>query len=184
MITLLHGGQTGVDRGGHDAAIANGWSIAGYMTRDRRDELGQIPLQVAKHLVPIDSPSYAARTAANVRAATAALIIVENESEPGVTPGTAKTIDLVIERRLRRKIIDPRTDASAIARWIWDDLLVMRVMTLPFVTMSPDPIPTRLLVAGPRESKWRGAHAETAALLRRIGASLAEIGRATTTNHP
>ena len=38
MITITHGGQTGVDRGAHEAAIDNGWRVAGYMPRDQRDE--------------------------------------------------------------------------------------------------------------------------------------------------
>jgi hypothetical protein len=179
VITIVHGGQTGVDRGAHEAAINNGWSLAGYMTRDQRDELGQIPPDVARFLVAIDKTSYAARTEANVRAATAALIVVQDANDPGVTPGTAKTIDLVMERRMRRTIVDPQADATVIARWIWTDLRMMSTLPLPLEieTKVLDPVPTRLLVAGPRESKWRGARVETAALLRRVGLALVEIAR-------
>lgn len=176
MITVVHGGQTGVDRGAHEAAIDNGWSIAGYMTRDLRDELGQIPPAVARFLVAIDTTSYAARTAANVRAVTAALFVVEDKDDPRATPGTAKTIDLAADRRLPKKIVDPRSDAVPIARWIWRDLLTMSVQgVLPLERRVPDPVPTRLIVAGPRESKWHGARIETAGLLRRVGIALAEI---------
>ena len=177
MLTIIHGGQTGVDRGAHDAAIANGWSIAGYMPRDQRDELGQIPPDVARFLVAIDKTSYTARTEANVRAATAALFVVRDADDPRTTPGTAKTIDLATDRRLRQRIADPRTDARTIALWIWSDLLLMRTMLLPFDEKILDPVPTRLIVAGPRESKWHGARVETAALLRRVGTALAEIVR-------
>jgi hypothetical protein len=179
VITIVHGGQTGVDRGAHEAAIDNGWSLAGYMPRDQRDELGQIPPDVARFLVAIDKTSYAARTEANVRAATAALFIVRDVNAPRVTPGTAKTIDLAADRKLRRKIVDPKTDARMIARWIWNDLLLMSTMLLPFDEKILDPVPTRLIVAGPRESKWHGAKVETAALLRRVGLALTEIARPT-----
>lgn len=184
MITIVHGGQTGVDRGAHEAAIDNGWKIAGYMTRDQRDELGQIPPAVARFLVAIDKTSYAARTEANVRSATAALIVVRDEDDPRATPGTAKTIDLVVARNMRRQIVGPQHDASAIARWIWHDLLMMSTLTLPTITKVLDPVPTRLLVAGPRESKWRNARIETAGLLRRIGLALTEISKQDLTRAP
>lgn len=179
MITVVHGGQTGVDRGAHEAAIANGWPVAGYMPRDRRDELGTIPPDVARFLVPHEKTSYAARTEANVRTSNAVLIVVPDTENPRATPGTAKTIDLAIDRGLCRRIADPRTHANLIARWIWNDLLMAgRTAQLSFEQTTLDPISTRLLVAGPRESKWPGARIETVALLRRVGLALAEIARA------
>ena len=175
MITIVHGGQTGVDRGAHDGAIDNGWSVAGYMPSDARDERGPIPQDVARFLVPHDKASYAARTEANVASASAALIIVRDAADPRVTPGTAMTIDLAARRRLLCKIVDPTTNATLIARWIWSDLLVPRPLMLPLDGLTLDPAPT-LLVAGPRESKWRGARVETAALLGRIALAITEIG--------
>lgn len=175
MITIVHGGQTGVDRGAHDGAIDNGWSVAGYMPRDARDELGLIPEAIARFLVPHDKASYAARTEANVASASAALIVVPDAADPRVTPGTAMTIDLAAQRHLLCKIVDPTTSAVLIARWIWSDLLVPRPLMLPLDGLTLDPAPT-LLVAGPRESKWRSARAETAALLGRIARAIAEIG--------
>lgn len=174
MITVVHGGQTGVDRGGHEAALDNGWLVAGYMPRDGRDELGRIPPDVARFLVPHEKTSYAARTEANVRTASAALIVVRDADDPRCTPGTAKTIDLCAARNLRRMIVDPSIDAAQVARWLWN-------MIVPFAPLLPimtsEPIPTRLLVAGPRESKWSGARVETATLLRRVALALAEIPR-------
>ena len=174
MITIVHGGQTGVDRGAHDGAIDNGWRVAGYMPSDARDELGPIPQDVAKFLVPHDKANYAARTEANVASVSAALIVVRDAADPRATPGTAMTIDLAARRRLFCKIVDPTTDAALIARWIWSDLLVPRPLMLPLDGLTLDPAPT-LLVAGPRESKWRGARVETAALLGRVAIAIAEI---------
>jgi hypothetical protein len=179
MITVVHGGQTGVDRGGHEAAIDNGWLVAGSMPRDGRDELGKIPDAVARFLTAHDKTSYAARTEANVQMANAALIIVHDADDPRVTPGTTKTIELAAARKLRRLIVDPTFDAERIARWIWSDLLMMmRTLSLPLLGVEPlDPVPTRLLVAGPRESKWSGARVETAGLLRRVAGALTEIAQ-------
>lgn len=177
-VTIIHGGQTGVDRGAHEAALDNGWLVAGYMPRDGRDELGRIPPDVARFLVPHDKTSYAARTEANVRSASALLVVVRDAEDPRATPGTTKTIELAADRKLRRMVADPSTDASVIARWIWNDLLMIGTLPLPLETRVLDPVPTRLLIAGPRESKWQGARVETAALLRRIALALAEIPRA------
>lgn len=175
MITVVHGGQTGVDRGAHEAALSCGWKLAGFMPIDRRDERGAIPDDVARFLIAHDKPGYGARTEANVRSANAALIIVRDAAEAHTTPGTAMTIELVIDRRLPRRVIDPSYDAAAIASWLWNDLLAPPAPMLPLLGFSNPPAPNRLLVAGPRESKWLGARAQTAALLGRIAACLVEI---------
>lgn len=177
MITLVHGGQTGVDRGAHEAAIDSGWSVSGYMPRDRRDEIGTIPDEVARFLTAHEKTSYAARTAANVRAATAALLVVREAGDPRETPGTAMTLEMAEERRLRWLVVDPSGDPATIARWIWTNMLVTRTQQLLLLGSPQDPTPARLLVAGPRESKWPGARAQTRALLCRVAVALAEIGK-------
>lgn len=179
LLTIIHGGQCGVDRGAHEAAIDNDWHVAGFMPRDGRDELGKIPEEVARFLDAHDKTGYAARTEANVRAARLALFVVHDADDPRATPGTARTIELARERGLRRMVVDPSVDPATIARWIWSDLRVTRTLLLPF-EQEGDPS-TRLLVAGPRESKWPGARVQTAALLRRVAAALAEIAQPTPT---
>jgi len=166
-----------VDRGAHDAALDNAWRVTGYMPRDGRDELGQIPQTVACFLLPHDKPGLGARTEANVRMAAAALIIVRKDDDPRVTPGTAQTVDLVTLRHLPQMIVDPATNPTKIARWIWSSLLAHRTLMLPFGTLSREPQqePPRLLVAGPRESKWPGARAVTATLLRHTARSLIDV---------
>jgi hypothetical protein len=177
MITIIHGGQTGTDRGAHEAAIGSGWSVAGYMPRDRRDELGTIPEEVARFLTAHEKTSYAARTAANVRAATAALLVVREAGDPRETPGTAMTLEMAEERRLRCLVVDPSGDPATIARWIWTTLLVTRRQQLSLLDQSLDLTPAGLLVAGPRESKWPGACVQTRVLLCRVAVALTEIAR-------
>lgn len=175
MITVIHGGQTGVDRGAHEAALANGWLVAGYMPNDGRDERGPIPPHVACYLRPHTQQSYAARTEANVRGSNAVLVVARDADNPRATPGTAKTIDLATARRIRPQIVDPTSDVEAIASWLWRDVLLCRPLALPLDPHARDPWPVRLMVAGPRESKWAGAQAETATLLRRVGAALSKL---------
>lgn len=175
MITIVHGGQTGVDRGAHEAAIESGWRVAGYMPRDGRDELGAIPADVAKFLTPHASVNYAARTEANVHSAQAVLIVVRDRHEAHSTPGTAKTIDLARRRGMWPMIIDPAYDTFPIARWIWD-LIRPSTLMLPLDGVQLEAPPLRLMIAGPRESKWPGARAQTVSLLRQVSRSIAEIG--------
>lgn len=180
MITVIHGGQTGVDRGAHEGAYDNGWRIAGYMPRNGRDELGQIPQDVRRFLVPHDKPGLGARTEANVRTVAATLIVVRDSHDPRATPGTAKTLDLAALRHLPRLIVDPTIDPTRVARWIWNGLLALGTLPLPLETPlgdQHDAPPPRILITGPRESKWQGARSETAALLRRIDRALTEISQ-------
>lgn len=175
MITLIHGGQTGVDRGAHEAAIDNGWLITGYMPRGGRDEYGRIQPDVARYLIEHEKSAYAARTAANVRSCDALLVVVRDRDDPRATPGTALTLDLAagLPMGKRRMVVDPTDAADMIARWIWQYL---RTATLPLPFDAFDPVPAKLMVAGPRESKWAEARVETAGLLRRVGLELREIG--------
>lgn len=170
MLILVHGGQTGVDRGAHDAARDNGWNITGYMPLDGRDELGKIPSEVAAFLLHHHKKGLMARTAANVHMVNAALLVVEHIEAPRATPGTARTLDLAQARKLPWKIADPTTDTAQIARWIWDHLFRPNPLLLQ-LGWRADVLP-RLLVAGPRESKWEGASANTRALLRHVGTAL------------
>lgn len=177
MITVVHGGQSGVDRGAHEAALDNGWLVDGYMPRGARDELGKIPPDVARFLREHESSHYGARTEANVRSCDALLVVVRDADDPRTTPGTAKTIDLAASRRLRRMIVDPSWSARLIAEWIWRDLMSFHAQQL--LLLEPHacthPVPARLMIAGPRESKWPGARVETAGLLRRVGLELQNI---------
>ena len=180
MITLVHGGQTGVDRGAHRAAIASGWNVSGYMPSDRRDERGPIPDDVAKFLQPHVRSGYGARTEANVQSVNAALLIVRDRALPRETPGTAKTIDLLAQRHLPWKIVDMSEDPAALAHWIWSDLIMPRTpntMLLPLQGFQFQPAPMRLLVAGPRESKWGAAEAAATELLAGIARAIEKMRR-------
>src|SRR5882724_1829388 len=96
----MSGGQTGVDRGALDAALAfevecSGWCPAGRLAED-----GEIP----KHypVVELANAGYAARTARNVADSDATLII--SNGEP--IGGTRETVDRCIEMRKPYLLID------------------------------------------------------------------------------
>jgi hypothetical protein len=100
LLKVISGGQTGVDRGALDAALAfevecGGWCPAGRLAED-----GEIP----KHypVVELANAGYAERTAWNVADSDGTLII--SNGEP--LGGTRETVDRCIEMRKPHLIID------------------------------------------------------------------------------
>ena len=70
---IISGGQTGVDRGALDAAIALGIAHGGWCPLGRRAEDGRIPSHY--RLDEVETADYAARTEKNVIHADATLIL-------------------------------------------------------------------------------------------------------------
>jgi hypothetical protein len=176
MITILHGGQTGTDRGAHEAAIDAGWLVGGYMPKEGRDERGPIPPEVARYLKPCTRPGFGARTEDNVRTAGALLVVVPDCDDPRATPGTAKTLELAADRQLRRMVVDPGANVWQLARWIRNMLYLQTQLSFG---ARIDSVPLHLMVAGPRESKWAAARVETAGLLRRVALEMRAIDAGT-----
>lgn len=163
IITIVHGGQTGVDRGGHVAARTMGWQVAGYMPTNRKDELGDIPRDVACWLTECPKPGYAARTKENLAKSSALLAFVQDAKVPEKTPGTKLTLEWAHKWGVRLLICDPTYSADRAATWLRDGLAQRR---------DAGKTGFRLMVAGPRESKWAGAQAETVRFLRHLHAEL------------
>lgn len=160
------GGQTGVDQGAWDSAVAKGVAYGGYVPAGRKDERGIIPLSYkSDKIVPLTwrlrtSGGYADRTVKNVRAAEAVLIF-----SCGTTPGTDLTRRLVPHETCLYEqslvgcdfadIKDIATRmAPRLAPWIAD-----------MGAFAGHPID--LMVAGPRESKAPGIQKVVAAILSR-----------------
>lgn len=163
-IVLLHGGQTGVDRGAHVGATDNGWAIKGYMPKNGRDELGPIPNDVARHLDRCVDASLPARTRANVMLSQAVLFVVPDKDNPQATPGTALTMRLAVELSRPREVIDPRDPEAHVRIALWLRNLGLR-QNGAAVGLVRD---LRLVVAGPRATRWNSGEVETAGFLRRL----------------
>lgn len=78
---IISGGQTGVDRGALDAAMALGFEVGGWCPRGRRAEDGVIP-SAYDFLVEATSRDYRQRTEWNVRDADVTVILFD-----GITLG-------------------------------------------------------------------------------------------------
>ena len=136
---IISGGQTGVDRGGLDAALAAGVECGGWCPAGRVAENGRIP--DCYPLTELPGAGYAERTMRNVADADGTLIVTFGEPQGG----TRATVECCIEEQKPLRVIDAsRTsvgEAVTMARAFVD---AYRIRTLN--------------VAGPRASEAPTAH--------------------------
>jgi len=131
---ILSGGQTGVDRGALDAAIALGIAHGGWCPRGRLAEDGRIPDRY--QLRETDSLDYPVRTEQNVIESDGTLILYRSELQGG----TQLTFRLATRHGKPCLLLDLQSQPSpdAVRRWLADQQIA------------------RLNVAGPRESSAPG----------------------------
>jgi hypothetical protein len=147
---IVSGGQTGVDRGALDFAIARGIAHGGFCPKGRRSESGRI--LDAYNLTECSSPNYVIRTALNVQHSDGTLIITKGRLEGG----TRKTVNFCIAHNKPKFIVDLSHDLKPqeFAAWV----LHYDIRTLN--------------VAGPRESQQSGIGEQTAKILAELFAAL------------
>jgi hypothetical protein len=156
---IVHGGQTGVDRGAHDGATDNHWSVAGFMPQNGQDELGPIPFEVYTQLKRCLIPGNAARTELNIEKAHAVLVVVPDKDDPYATPGTRLTLMEARRKGVPRLVVQP------------DDPIEPLVSFVEHQEQRAGN-ELRLMVAGPRASRWSSGQIETAGVLRRLKRAL------------
>ena len=141
IVEIWSGGQSGVDRAAHDAALEMGVPIRGWIPRDRWAEDGRIADRYTG-LVETESADVSVRTELNVRDSDATLILTMGAP----TGGTEWTRRCALAHRRPILVIDLESldIAEALGRAsAWLDTL---------------PAPIRLNVAGPRASKAPTVH--------------------------
>jgi 16S rRNA (cytosine1402-N4)-methyltransferase len=97
---LVSGGQTGVDRGALDAAIALNLAHGGWCPRGRLAEDGVIAPQY--QLLETESPQYHIRTERNIRESDGTLIVFRGK----MSGGTDLTFRMAVDRRKPFLMID------------------------------------------------------------------------------
>lgn len=140
MLVILHSGQTGVERGAHRGAIAAGLSIAGFMPMDKRDELGPVPDDIAKHLTPCFERGPRAAVRANVAVASGVLVVVPDRRHVDKFTAMRAIMTAVRTARVQSLVCDQTSDTEAVAAW---------ARQLPETSGS-----VRILVTGPRGTRW------------------------------
>jgi len=147
VVRIVSGGQTGVDRGALDAAIALAIPHGGWCPRGRLAEDGTIPDRY--EMTESDSPHYASRTRQNVIDSDATLILHRGP----LSGGTRLTRHLAQSQSrpyLAITLPGNTKDQQRARRW----LIVNQVHTLN--------------VAGPRESTSPGIAQEAATFLKAL----------------
>lgn len=144
--SIVSGGQTGVDRAALDVALALGIPCGGWCPLGRRAEDGRIDSRYP--LRETESPDYAARTRRNVVSSDATLIITRGQPHGG----TAITIAEAKRGRKPYLVVDVGSGQpeDVVAGWLARHR------------------PSRLNVAGPRESEVPGVYGATRALLQAV----------------
>ncbi|HEY9035981.1 MAG TPA: putative molybdenum carrier protein [Pseudomonadales bacterium] len=147
--TIMSGGQTGVDRGALDAAIATDTPCGGYCPKGRRAEDGVIPAQYP--LIETESGDYEERTRRNVTESDATLIIHFGSLEGG-TELTKRFCSAHSKPLL--KIDASKTDVERAEQTLFDFLYKYSARTLN--------------VAGPRRSEHADGYDYAYRLLTRL----------------
>jgi hypothetical protein len=142
MLVIIHSGQTGVERGAHRAATTIGVPVAGFMQLDGRDELGPVPVEIAATLTPCFERGPRPAVRANIALASGVLLVVPSASNPEKFTAMMPVLQAVRAARAPVMICDPGTDPDVVARWVF---------ALPETSGS-----TRILVTGPRGTRWHG----------------------------
>ncbi len=143
-VTVVSGGQAGVDRAALDVALDLGLPCGGWCPKGRLAEDGPIDRRYPLRETPSDE--YAQRTEWNVRDSDGTLVLTRG----AVTGGTAYTVDVAARLRKPSLVIDVEhpSPVAEVIRWLQDHHV--RVLN----------------VAGPRESKAPGIYETSARFLR------------------
>lgn len=131
---IVSGGQTGVDRGALEAAIAFGIEHGGWCPRGRLSEDGSIPSRYS--LREMESSEYALRTEQNIIDSDATLILHEGPLRGGTL--LTKRIAIRLKKPWLAVRIAPVFDPGPVRQWLGE----VR--------------PEVLNVAGPRASSHQG----------------------------
>lgn len=154
MLVVVHSGQTGVERGAHRAALAAGLTIAGFMPIDQRDEMGPIPSDVASRLTTCFDRGPRPAVRANVAIASGVLLVVPEVAEASKYTAMSSVLAAARAAKVPLQIVDPGTNLEDVTSWVWK---------LPKSSGS-----VRLLVTGPRGTRWHTGEATARRLVSAI----------------
>lgn len=152
-VTILHSGQTGVERGAHHGAIASGLPVRGFMRAERRDELGPLPDDIATVLAPCAEGGQRAAVLATLALATAVVLVV-----PEIRSAVRKRTATWILRNAR---------ATGVPYWLCDGATSVTDVAGWYAQLAPD-AHHHILVTGPRATRWRDGESVARRLVKAL----------------
>jgi hypothetical protein len=166
-LTIISGGQSGVDRAALDEAIARGIAYGGWCPHGGwAEDLPEAPGLLAHYPLLRETPlaDPAQRTEWNVRDADASLIVVD-AGGVAASGGTALAEKLAARYGKPLLVVDVGApDAGERARAWLGALLAGRARDAPF----------KLAIGGPRESEAPGIYGKARAVVRQLSALSAQ----------
>ncbi len=152
IVTIVHGGQTGVDRGAWKGARDGLLNVTGWAPHHRRDELGYIPHDVISTMRVCKQTGFAARTKANAHDCDGLILV--SPRRKATSPGT----------RYTQQCVECDPDKRAFSPWYRPHIIVESAHGIDAVAIGEflaglksreahRPTP-RLMIAAPRASKW------------------------------
>ena len=139
-LTVLHTGQTGVERGADRAARLVGLPIDGLCSPELRDELGPLPPEIRQDLQPCTLRGARNALRGTLERAGALVIVVPNLSQLSGVPGADPLRVLARKAGIPTWVLDPTSDFDAVH-------VALRTLE--------SRAPLRVLVTGPRETRWQ-----------------------------
>jgi hypothetical protein len=156
VLVIIHSGQTGVERGAHRGALAMELAVAGFMPLDRRDELGPLPAEIADALTPCFERGPRPPVRANIALASGVMLVLPCAATPEKFAAMPAVLQGIRAARVPSLLCDPNTDFDDVTRW---------VTSLPQTCGS-----TRIMVTGPRGTRWNEGEGVARRLVMAIGA--------------
>jgi hypothetical protein len=139
ILVIVNSGQTGVERGAHRAAIAAGLCVEGFMSFDKRDELGPLPADVAQWLSPCSERGPRPAMRASVALSSAVVLVVPDIATPEKVAPMAAVLQAIRSARVPSLICDTNSNLYEVGRW-----------TREQATSGS----THIMVTGPRATRW------------------------------
>jgi hypothetical protein len=146
---LVNAARTGVERGAFQGAAAAGIPVTGFMRHAARDELGDIPPELAQHLTALPGRSKRLPVQRAIDTAVAVLVVLPDPDDASAFP----VIQYVFKhaRRIGRPLRIHAADAPSEDTLAW----IHEAETV--------------YVTGPRETRWPPGVSVARRLIRSLG---------------
>jgi hypothetical protein len=138
-LVVVHSGQTGVERGVHRAAVALGVGVTGYSSLEQRDEFGRLPDSITSRLRPCARRGVRSPIMANLEIASGLVVVVPDSAAAARIAGVSAILTHARRFSVPYRIVDGRSDFDDLAAW------AQQLATNGEI---------RLMVTGPRETRW------------------------------